>query len=132
LRSARAEQRKRLADLVAGGIKRATTSVLAAYEDENEPLPTAGDHAVVIDGFGNDICINRTTRVEIRAYAEIVEAHASSEGEGDRTLLSWRVEHDPLLRDICGMLDIVFGGDLELVLEAFEVVDQRASGAKRP
>jgi uncharacterized protein YhfF len=117
------EQQDELAELIANGVKHATTSVLAAYRAEGEPPPEPGELATVIDGAGRPVCTIRTTQVEIRRYRDVDEAHAHAEGEGDRTLPSWRAAHRPFLAEVCASLGIAFGDDLELVLESFEVVD---------
>jgi uncharacterized protein YhfF len=116
-----------LAELVATGVKRATTSVLAAYQAEGEPLPEPGELATVVDGDGQVVCTIRTTRVEFRRYADIDADHAYAEGEGDRTLRAWQAAHEPFLAEACAALGIDFNDDLELVLETFHVVDSSAT-----
>jgi uncharacterized protein YhfF len=117
-----AEQQDELARLIASGRKRATTSVLAAYRAEGEPLPEPGDLAVVADGSGRPVCTIRTIDVEIRRYGDVDARHAAEEGEGDGTLEGWRSAHQPFLTAICAALAIPLDDDLELVLERFRVV----------
>lgn len=112
-------QADELAALVASGTKQATTSVLAAYRAEAEPVPAVGDVAVVVDGSGLAVCTIRTTSVEVRRYADVDAEHAHAEGEGDRTLSHWRRAHERFLADVCAELDVPFDDDLELVLERF-------------
>lgn len=80
--------------LVRDGPKRATTSRVADYGPDGEPMPKVGDHSVVLDGEGLPICIIRTTAVEICPFGEVDEAFAWDEGEGDRTLADWRRGHE--------------------------------------
>ena len=82
-----------LGRLVRDGPKRATTGREVDYAAEGEPLPTVGDHAVILDGEGRPQCIIRTTAVEIRPFGEVDEAFAWDEGENDRTLAGWRAAH---------------------------------------
>lgn len=79
--------------LVRDGPKRATTSLVAGYADD-EPMPRPGDHSVILDGDGRPLCIIRTTSVEVRPSGEVDEAFAWDEGEGDRTLADWRRGHE--------------------------------------
>lgn len=83
----------RLGTLVRDGPKRATTSRLDDYGPD-EPMPQPGDHSVILDGAGQPLCIIRTTSVETRPFGAVDEAFAWDEGEGDRTLASWRAGHE--------------------------------------
>lgn len=85
-----------------------------------------------MDGTGQAVCTSRTTHVEIRHYADIDQAHAGAEGEGDRTLSSWQRDHRPFLDDVCDTLGIPFDADLELVLDRFDVVDPPAPDGGHP
>lgn len=80
--------------LVRDGPKRATTSLVADYGPDAEPMPRVGDHSVILDGDGRPLCIIRTTSVEIRPFGDVDEAFAWDEGEGDRTLATWRRDHE--------------------------------------
>lgn len=82
-----------LALLVRDGPKRATTGLLAEYEDEGEPLPEVGAYAVVQDGSGRAVCVVRTRDVRVMRFGDIDAAFAFEEGEGDRTLAWWRSAH---------------------------------------
>ena len=75
------------------GPKRATTSLLSSYEDDDEPLPKPGGLSVVVDGRGEPLCVIRTVTVEVRPFGHVDEAFAWTEGEGDRSLSYWRTEH---------------------------------------
>ncbi|NNC91279.1 MAG: ASCH domain-containing protein [Acidimicrobiia bacterium] len=107
-----------LALLVRHGPKRATAGVLAEYENENEELPAAGDFSVILDGRGDPQCIIRTTHVEVRAFGEVDEGFAWTEGEGDRTLAWWKRAH----QDHFARAGVIVGDDTEMVLERFELV----------
>ena len=80
--------------LVRDGPKRATTSRVEDYAPGGEPLPTVGDHSVILDGGGRPLCIIRTSAIEVRPFGEVDEAFAWDEGEGDRTLADWRRAHE--------------------------------------
>lgn len=80
--------------LVRDGPKRATTSLVADYGPDDEPMPSVGDYSVILDGDSRPLCIIRTTSVEIRHFGDVDEAFAWDEGEGDRTLADWRRGHE--------------------------------------
>jgi uncharacterized protein YhfF len=82
-----------LALLVRDGPKRATTSLLASYEEDDEPLPREGDLSVVLDGQGEPVCVIRSVSVEVRPFGSVDERFACVEGEGDRSLEHWRETH---------------------------------------
>jgi uncharacterized protein YhfF len=78
--------------LVRDGPKRATTSRKDDYEKDGEPIPSPGDHSVILDGEGRPLCIIRTTSVEIRPARSMTrsrgtraKAIARSTSGGERT-----------------------------------------------
>lgn len=79
-----------LALLVKTGRKRATTSALWAYKND-EPIPAAGEFSIVTNFAGAAQCIIRTTKVDIVPFDEVNEEHARL--EGDRSLEHWRKVH---------------------------------------
>jgi uncharacterized protein YhfF len=86
------EQATELGLLVRDGPKRATASLVSSYADD-EPMPVAGDLGVILDGDGRPLCVVRTTAVEVRAFGDVDEEFAWTEGEGDRSLAYWREAH---------------------------------------
>jgi uncharacterized protein YhfF len=111
--------------LVRDGPKRATTAVLAEYEAEGEPLPRPGGLSVVLDGGGRPLCVIRTTSVELRRFGDVDEEFAWAEGEGDRTLATWRDDH---LRFFAAV-GLPVDDDTTMVLTRFELVWDGRSGA---
>ena len=77
-----------LAELVLNGIKTATASAYPLYEQEQEPLPKAGDYSVILNTKGEAVCIIRTTKVYVVPFREVSADHAFREGEDDRSLES--------------------------------------------
>ena len=89
---AKPELMTKLGLLVRDGPKRATAGREDDFTDE-EPIPSPGDHHVIVDGEGLPLCIIRTTSVEIRPFGQVDAQFAWDEGEGDRSLQWWRDAH---------------------------------------
>ena len=114
---AKPELMTKLGRLVRDGPKRAT----AGREDdfsEAEPIPTPGDHHVILDGDGHPICIIRTTSVDIRPFGQVDAQFAWDEGEGDRSLEWWRDAHIRYFASVGTPID----ESTPLVLERFAKV----------
>ena len=90
---ATAEQADELLDLVLRGVKTGTASCLWDYEADGDPLPEAGDLSIVLDGAGAPRALIETTDVRTVPFDEVGPEHAHAEGEGDRTLGTWRAIH---------------------------------------
>ncbi len=111
-----------LLDVVLHGPKRATAGSLAAFEHEDAPLPTAGDHWVVVDGSGRPRAVLRTTQVRVGPLSSVDDAFAWDEGEGDRTRATWLSDHEAYFRRELASLDVPFDPDMPTVFERFDVV----------
>ena len=103
--------------LVLDGTKTATASLASDYDAEGEPLPEPGTLGIVTDGAGTPHVLIATTDVRVVPFAEVTEEHAWLEGEGDRSLETWRAEH---ARFFGISPDAAPGPDV--VLERFEVL----------
>jgi uncharacterized protein YhfF len=108
------------ARLVLEGTKRATTSLLASYAHDHQPLPRPGQRSVVRDGRGRNIAIIEVIRVETRRLREVDAAYAAT--EGDRSLAHWHQAHWRYLGAECARVGVALSEDVEVVLEYFEVV----------
>lgn len=76
-----------LLDLVLAGIKTAT----CAWPTEVDYRE--GDLAVVKNGSGRPVALLQTVDLQLKPFLDVDEAFAWAEGEGDRTLASWRENH---------------------------------------
>lgn len=110
-----------LLDLVLAGTKTATSSLAAEYDEQTEPMPKAGDLSILLDGAGTPRALIRTTSVEVVPFGGVGEDFAVAEGEGDRTLASWRAEHEEFWNRAAPD-GITLGPDTEVVCERFEVL----------
>lgn len=87
------EMAEELGELVVRGIKTATCSSLWEMDQDGEPIPQAGDLSIILNGRGNPICIIETTEVEVKPFDAVDAGFAYDEGEGDRSLATWRAVH---------------------------------------
>ena len=115
-------QADRLLALVLDGTKTATASAQEDYLD-GEPLPEAGAMGILLDGRGRPRALVSVTAVTVLPFDEVDEEHARAEGEGDRTLASWRDDHEAFFR-AHDPRDRGFRPDMPVVLERFEVLYQ--------
>lgn len=107
--------------LVLDGTKTATASSAADYEVEGEALPERGTLGIVLDGQGHPRALVVTTRVRVVPFGEVDAAHAHDEGEGDRSLATWRRDHQDFWQRHS---PAGFSEDMPVVLEEFRVLHQ--------
>ena len=111
-----------LLGLVLSGVKRATASLLDEYEVLGDTVPEVGDHWIVCDGTGMPRVILRTTEVRRVRFREVDAAFAYDEGEGDRSIESWRRGHRRCWERVGAELGLALTNDSVVVAERFRVV----------
>ena len=82
-----------LLDLVVAGKKTATASSQSMNELEPGTAPVPEGYSVVTDFDRNPKCVIRTSEIRHVPFAEVDEAFAADEGEGDLSLDYWRRVH---------------------------------------
>lgn len=102
-----------LAALVVQGIKTASCS---AY-NPGQTLSNVGERVIIEDSAGQAICIIEVAEVSVIPFNQVSAGFAYDEGEGDRTLESWRKGHQRFFERNGG-----FTPDMLLVCERFRVV----------
>ncbi|QTE28687.1 ASCH domain-containing protein [Pengzhenrongella sicca] len=107
--------------LVLAGLKTATASAVWEYEDADEPLPRPGDLSILLDGRGHPCALVRTSAVRVVPFAEVDAESAWLEGEGDRSLDTWRREHRAAFGRALAARGRTFDESLPVVLERFEL-----------
>lgn len=117
------EHADELLELVLAGIKTATASAYWDYEVEGEPLPEVGALSIIVDSREHPRALVETTAVEVVPFDEVSEEHAFLEGEGDRSLASWRKVHERFFGTFASH-DRGFEPDMPVVTERFRVIYQ--------
>lgn len=120
------EQADELLALVLSGTKTATSGALWDYEAEGEELPTPGGLDIVTDGRGVPHALLVTTHVEIVPFDEVSAEHAYLEGEGDRSLATWRDVHERFFTEHAAHTR-GFSRDMPVVLQRFAVLYSETS-----
>ncbi len=115
-----------LAELVLGGGKRATASLLWWYESKRKALPEPGFLSVVTDWDGRPLCVIETKMVSIVPFDDVTEAFAIAEGEGDLTLRYWQDAHLSYFIKECEQIGKKPTLQMPVVCEEFVVVYQGA------
>ena len=110
-----------LGDLAKKGIKTATSSLLWAYEAENEKLPIVGDLSIITNWDGVPLCIIETSEVQIKVFNEVNDRFAYDEGEGDRSLAYWRRVHWEAFSRECSAIGREPTEKMPIVCERFKV-----------
>ena len=113
------EMEDKLAQLVAKGEKKATTSLVALYDPDNDRIPEKGDLNIILDSKGNEVCVTRNTRVYSIPFREVSEKYAFMEGEGDKSLDYWRKVHIKFFEEES---EGKFNEDMEVLCEEFELL----------
>jgi len=111
--------------LVLDGTKTATADLVWSYEAAGEPVPVVGALSIVLDGAGVPRALLRTTRVDVVPFRGVTAEHARLEGEGDRTLATWRADHERYFRRTVPD-GFVFSEDAPVVCERFKVLYRTA------
>ncbi|MDC9592420.1 ASCH domain-containing protein [Xenorhabdus sp. IM139775] len=83
----------------------------------NEP-DTIGNHYVVFDSQENPVCVVRVTAMHLMKFSEMTAELAWKEGEGDRSLLNWQLDHQRFFER-----EGTFSPDMEIVVIEFKVVE---------
>ncbi|WP_342564794.1 ASCH domain-containing protein [Paenibacillus sp. FSL R7-0345] len=111
-----------LLELVLQGIKTGTASNKTVYEQQGISLPFTGGYSILLDGAGAPRAIIETTRIETVPFNEVTAEFAYSEGEDDRSLESWRYEHEVYFTREFQRYGMSFDPAMPVVCENFRVV----------
>ena len=111
-----------LLELVLSGRKRATAELTEEFAARGDDLPRVGSHWIACDSTGAPRAVLRSTELRLATFDQVDAAFAFDEGEDDRSLESWRVEHERYWVRGCAARGAVWSPEQEIVLERFAVV----------
>lgn len=112
-----------LLELVLSGIKTGTAQNYELIEAQGLAMPFAGGLSILLDSQGQPRAIIETTKVEVVPFAEVTAEFAYSEGEDDRSLESWRYEHEVFFTRELQREGKPFDPEMRVVCETFRLVD---------
>lgn len=93
-----------------------------AGEQGGSGPPVVGGYWLLVDGRGAPRCVVRTTELRTGLLADVDEAFAHDEGEGDRTRAWWLAAHRRFFARRAARDGVPFDEDVDLVaFERFEV-----------
>jgi uncharacterized protein YhfF len=111
-----------LLTLILTGKKTATTTLVREMELEGSPEPKLGEYCIILDGSEKPRAIIQTLSVRRVRFCEVDKEHAHWEGEGNRTLESYRRDHVEYYRRRGKVLGFTFSEKMEVLLERFKLV----------
>jgi uncharacterized protein YhfF len=119
--------RDQLVAAILAGEKTTTTGLVADYEHENDPLPTAGLRQAVVDSAGRGVAVIETTAVRVIRLADVTLDHALGEGEGFTSVAQWRAGHEQFwhsaeVRQALGDPAFMVGDDTLVVAQEFRLM----------
>ena len=87
-------ERDRLVEAILDGRKAATTSLMAEFIHDHEPLPSSGRRTVLVDSDDQPLAVLRYASVSVTRLGLVTLQHVLNEGEGYRSLTEWREAHE--------------------------------------
>ncbi len=104
------------------GIKQTSTDLLKESELEGWPTNHEGEYNIILDGKDQPAAVIKTVSVRRVKYRDVDADHAYLEGEGDRTLETYFMEHDKYYKRRGEALGFEFNKDMLVDLVRFELV----------
>ena|SRR5450631_1284178 len=122
------EQRDRLTASVLAGRKTSTSSLLAEWEHEREPLPRSGERQRLLNSEGRVIAVIELTEVEVIRLGDADLALAIDEGEGFVSVQAWREAHvrfwrEAVMPGLPAASVLSLGAETLVLVERFRVVE---------
>ena len=119
--------RDRLVDAVLRGEKTATSSLLAEWTHEGEPLSEVGERSTVVDSGGQPVAVIELRGIDVLRLGDVGLGVARAEGEGFGTVDEWRRAHEQfwhehVLPELPDELTSVIDDDTLVVVEHFSVM----------
>ena len=116
------ELQDELLGYILDGIKRTSSSLCKESELEGWPEEHVGDYNIILDGKDRPVAVIKAVSVRRVKYRDVDAEHAYWEGEGDRTLETYFMEHDKYYERRGEALGFEFNKDMLVDLVRFELV----------
>ena len=81
-------------ETILDGRKTATTSLMAEYTHDHEPLPSSGRRTILLNSDDEPLAVLRYASVSVTRLGLITLQHVLNEGEGYKSLTEWRAAHE--------------------------------------
>lgn len=111
-----------LGALIAAGTKTASCGAVWELEAEGAAPPAPGSLTIVLDSRGAPLALIETTEVSFRRFCDVDAEFAHAEGEGDRTLESWREGHRRFFARTLPRVGRHFSEEMPLYCERFRLL----------
>ena len=112
-----------LLDLVVSGIKTATCSWYESYAVEGEEIPSVGARSYIMNSKDEPVCVIEISSIEVIPFLQVGEDFARAEGEGDRSYLYWKNEHERFFSEYGKTIGVAWNSKTQsVVCERFKVL----------
>ena len=119
-------ERDRLVEAILDGRKTATTSLMAEFIHDHEPLPSSGRRTILVNSDNQPVAVLRYASVSVIRLGVVTWQHVLNEGEGYKSLAEWREAHESFwtsenMRQALDDPDFTVDDQTLVVLETFRV-----------
>ena len=119
-------ERDRLVEAILDGRKTATTSLMAEFIHDHEPLPSSGRRTILVNSDNQSVAVLRYASVSVIRLGLVTWQHVLNEGEGYKSLAEWREAHESFwtsenMRQALGDPNFTVDDQTLVVLETFHV-----------
>ena len=119
-------ERDRLVEAILDGRKTATTSLMAEFIHDHEPLPSSGRRTILVNSDNQPVAVLRYASVSMTRLGVVTWQHVLNEGEGYKSLAEWREAHESFwtsenMRQALGDPNFTVDDQTLVVLETFHV-----------
>ena len=119
-------ERDRLVEAILDGRKTATTSLMAEFIHDHEPLPSSGRRTILVNSDNQPVAVFRYASVSVIRLGVVTWQHVLNEGEGYKSLAEWREAHESFwtsenMRQALGDPNFTVDDQTLVVLETFHV-----------
>ena len=119
-------ERDRLVEAILNGRKTATTSLMAEFIHDHEPLPSSGRRTILVNSDNQPVAVLRYASVSVTRLGVVTWQHVLNEGEGYKSLAEWREAHESFwtsenMRQALDDPDFTVDDQTLVVLETFRI-----------